>query len=115
MHQEPPNLAENTGSAPAQPYSARAISRVVLAFYLLSLPACVQDAGHFGPGFFPLLAALVLVPVFFLLCLLDAVSTCAEAIAARTFRQHWKVCLLSVLLTAGYAAVIALVVYERSH
>lgn len=114
MSEEPSPLAENSGTPKAQPYSMRAITRVVMAVYLLSLPACVQDAGHFGPGFFPLLAALILVPVFFMVSIFDATLKWSEVIETRAFRQHWKACLLSALLVAGYGAVIAIVVYERS-
>ena len=73
-----------------------------------------RDAGHFGPGFFPLIAAIFLVPVFAIFAVIDALSIWSEASGARKLKAQWALCLLSVLTALGYLMIIAAVIYERS-
>ena len=113
-------MDQNSGSERAEKHNAetpsfRVLLRIIMALYLVSLPACVQDAGHFGPGFFPLIAALVLVPVFSVVAFMDAMLLWSDAVAERKFRETWRSCMLTGLVALGYGAVIALVIYERSN
>lgn len=89
----------------------RVILRAILVIYLVTLPACTQDAGHFGPGFFPLLAALLLVPAFALVSSLDAVLVWS---APKGSRSAWLVAIGMTLVAIAYWGIIVRVIYEKS-
>jgi len=87
----------------------RTIARTVLVIYLITLPACTKDAGHFGPGFFPLVAALFLVPVFAVLASVDAGLAWSEVSSGAR-----KVALAIGMsaVAVGYWAIIVIAVSE---
>jgi hypothetical protein len=89
----------------------RVILRMVLVIYLVTLPACTQNAGHFGPGFFPLLAALLLVPAFALVSSLDAFLVWSEP---KGSRSAWLAAIGMTLIAIGYWGIIVRVIYEKS-
>ena len=87
--------------------------RVVLGIYLVTLPACTQNAGQFGPGFFPLLAALFLVPLFAMIALSDALYGWIEAAGNGGLRSRWVAPVLMSLVAAGYCGIIVIAVLEK--
>jgi hypothetical protein len=88
--------------------------RLVLGVYLVTLPACTQNAGHFGPGFFPLIAALLLVPLFAVIALTDALYGWIEAAGALgDSRAKWVAPVLMSLIAAGYFGIIVVVLLEK--
>lgn len=91
--------------------SWRSVARIILLIYLVTLPACTKNAGHFGPGFFPLLAALLLVPVGAVLASIEAVSAWTEVPAHKA--TVWVAMGMSAV-AVGYWAVIVLAIAERS-
>ncbi len=95
---------------PEPKHQWRVILRTVLVIYLVTLPACTQDAGHFGPGFFPLLAALFLVPTFALVSSWDAIQAWSETKGSKSVWLAVGISLVSV----GYWGIIARVIYEKS-
>lgn len=88
----------------------RAFLRTVLVIYLVTLPACTQDAGHFGPGFFPLLAALFLVPAFAVVSFMDAFFAWSEPKAQKS---AWLAAIGMSFIAIGYWGIIARVIYEK--
>ena len=88
--------------------------RIILLIYLISLPACVTDAGHFGPGFFPLMIAIFLVPLFSIGTLIDCFSVWLGMGQKGGFRKRWPVALLSTLLCLGYGAIVVVAIMERA-
>ncbi|MFZ5757123.1 MAG: hypothetical protein ACOY3X_09485 [Pseudomonadota bacterium] len=97
-----------------EPRSWRFVMRAMLVVYLISLPACTSDAGHFGPGFFPLLAALFLVPVFAMVSFVDAVLAWGAVTMKDGVRANLPAAAFMSLVTAGYWALIVLVIVEKS-
>ncbi len=87
--------------------------RLILGIYLVTLPACTQNAGHFGPGFFPLIAALFLVPLFAMVALSDALYGWIEAAGSSGSRSKWVAPVLVSLVAAGYCAIIVFAVMEK--
>lgn len=88
--------------------------RVFLGIYLVTLPACTQNAGHFGPGFFPLIAALFLVPLFAVIALSDALYGWIEAAGSSGPRSKWVAPVLVSLIAAGYCGIIVFAVLEKA-
>lgn len=91
----------------------RLILRGAMAFYLVTLPACTRDAGHFGPGFFPLLAALVLVPLFAMVSASDALSAVLRAWQEKG-RKAWAGAAMAGLIAMAYLGLLAYVIAEKS-
>ena len=85
MRDEPDSNSESTPDT-GKPLSTRAWLRIAVVLYLGTLPACTHDAGHFGPGFFPLLASLVLAPIAALWLVFDLGVLLAEWISRRLGR-----------------------------
>lgn len=88
--------------------------RIILLIYLISLPACVTDAGHFGPGFFPLMIAIFLVPLFSIGTLIDCFSVLLGMGSQGGLRQRWPTVVLSTLLCLGYGAIVGVAIMERA-
>ncbi len=84
--------------------------RAVLLIYLVTLPACTKDAGHFGPGFFPLLAALLLVPVFAVIASIDAGLAWSEISSGKV---KVAIAVGMSVVALGYWAIIVLAIFER--
>jgi len=91
--------------------SWRVVLRSILLVYLVTLPACTQNAGHFGPGFFPLLAALLLVPMFAVVASMDAALAWPKAWSER---GHVPVAVGMSLVALGYWAIIVFVIAEKT-
>jgi hypothetical protein len=104
-----PNLEKVEPEQPQFPW--RITIRAVLLIYLITLPACTQDAGHFGPGFFPLLAALFLVPVFTVVASMDAAFAWSQVSLARA---QLLIAVGMSIVALGYWAIIAFVIAEKS-
>lgn len=81
--------------------------RIVAVLYLVTLPACTQKAGHFGPGFFPLLAALFLVPVFAMATAFDAIAAWSEEKASRA------AAVLMSMTAADYTGIVVFVMIYK--
>lgn len=88
--------------------------RLILGIYLVTLPACTQNAGHFGPGFFPLIAALFLVPLFAVIALSDALYGWIEAAGSSGPRSKWLAPVVVSLIAAGYCGIIVFTVLEKA-
>lgn len=88
--------------------------RMTLLIYLVTLPACVTDAGHFGPGFFPLIVAVFLVPLFAIGSLVDCLSVWLSLNQHGGLQQRWPVVLLSTLLCLGYGTIVIFALLERA-
>lgn len=94
-------------------WPTRTTFRVVLVIYLLSLPACTKNAGHFGPGFFPLIAAIFLVPLFAAVSLGDAIDEWAGLVKSEVRPRIWWPALLMTAVALGYAGIILMVLIEK--
>lgn len=98
---------------PRRRVQTRVLLRIVAVVYLLSLPACVRDAGHFGPGFFPLLAALVLVPLLAITVVTDAFLAWVDALSLPSWRRRWPSLAVATIIALAYLALVAVVAVER--
>lgn len=63
--------------------------RAVMAIYVITLPSCVKDASHFGPGFGPLIASFLLVPIFGSIAFADAIKLYVEIIQRKNLRKKF--------------------------
>lgn len=86
--------------------------RLIMAVYIVTLPSCIEDASHFGPGFFPLIAAFLLVPAFALIAFLDAVMVWKEVIMRNNFKDKWLTATFSMLMLVAYGAVVVAVLQK---
>lgn len=80
---------------------------VFAGVWLVLLPVFGATAHHFGPGFFPLMASVVLAPVFTVVLSADFVlriTDAAQAGEARISRRRWALLVSGGLLVA-YAFV----------
>ncbi len=93
---------------------ARFITRAILAIYLVTLPACTHDIGHFGPGFFPFLAALILVPMFAVVSTMEAGSAWAATAKREGLKSKLFVALAMSVVALGYWFLIARVIIEKA-
>lgn len=110
-----PDDQSPTSTEPSTAVPFKTMVRTLLIVYLITLPACTRNAGHFGPGFFPLVAALFLVPLFAIVAFGDAASEWLHmASSARESRKWWPAVLMS-LVAAGYCTIIVMVVAEKMH
>jgi hypothetical protein len=87
--------------------------RVVMAIYIVTLPSCVEDASHFGPGFAPLIAAFLFVPIFGVIAFVDAINLYVEIIQRKNLRRKILTLIVVTAMLMGYGAVIAYVVIEK--
>jgi hypothetical protein len=104
----PRGAGPGTDQTPEQlaPISGRWIGLYVFAsFWMLMLFSL--DASHFGPGFFPLLASLLVVPVLSLVILFDLSARCVDAFQGKGSswaRRLWPIA-LAAIATADYGFV----------
>lgn len=108
---QPEELDSENVEAPGFP--VRTAFRVFLVLYLVTLPACTKNAGHFGPGFFPLIAAIFLVPVCAAVSFGDAAGEWVGLLQSDTRPRKWWPALLMSLIAMGYAGIIAMVLIEK--
>jgi hypothetical protein len=76
------------------------------------LPSCVKDASHFGPGFGPLIASFLLVPIFGSIAFADAIKLYVEIIQRKNLRQKFLTFFVVTAMLIGYGAIIADVMME---
>ena len=84
------------------------------AFWLLLVASL--DSSHFGPGFFPLLISLVLVPLLTIVFMFDLFVRVVDAILgkeASLARRLWPL-VVAAIGTAVYGSVCVLFLLERS-
>ncbi|PKI15940.1 hypothetical protein [Colwellia sp. 12G3] len=87
--------------------------RVVMAMYVITLPSCVENASHFGPGFAPLIAAFLFVPIFGVIAFVDAINLYVEIIQRKNLRQKLLTLIAVTAMLMGYGSIIAYVAIEK--
>jgi hypothetical protein len=105
-----------TGDAPELPEpqkvarwpAARKVFYLAASTWLVLLPVFGANSEHFGWGFFPLIASIVVVPLVTLALLADLIySTLTAFHAPRPGTAHpWVVPAVGALLLAGYAVAL---------
>lgn len=75
------------------PNEWRVLFYIFFFFWILLQPVFVRESSHFGWGFFPQIASIVLVPLIlaalvgdFLICLVNAFSSKADSLPARLLK-----------------------------